>query len=813
MTCLLSILSLFTVCAVLAYVRGSLLVWTAAIGALLAVQPLLSDSIPAAMFAVWFAFAVLATILNVTPLRCALLSAPLFTWFKRALPSMSRTEQEAIEAGSVWWDGELFSGRPAWRKMLAIPAPKLSHEEQAFLDGPVNELCRMLDDWHITQERADLPPEVWRYIKEQRFFGMIIPKHYGGLEYSALAHSSVVMKIASRSITAAVTIMVPNSLGPAELLLRYGTDAQKDHYLPRLARGEEVPCFALTGPEAGSDASSIPDVGIVCRAEYQGQSNVLGIRLTWEKRYITLGPVATVLGLAFKLHDPEHLLSDRSERGITLALIPTQHPGVNIGRRHFPLNMAFQNGPNWGKDVFIPMDWVIGGVQYVGQGWRMLMECLAAGRSISLPALSTGGGKLAARATGAYARVRKQFKLPIGAFEGVEEALARIAANAYLMESARVMTAGAVDTGERPSVISAIAKYHLTERLRQSINDAMDVQGGSGICMGPRNLLARIYQSIPISITVEGANILTRSLIIFGQGAIRCHPYVYKEMQAAVDGDPERALKNFDEAFFGHMGFTLSNAVRTLWLGLTGARFACAPVTGPTQRYYQHLTRISATLAFTADVAMLMLGGALKRKERLSARLGDVLSCLYLASTVLKRYEDEGRRSEDVPFVRWILDDLLRRAQEALLDFLDNFPFRPVAWLLRWWAFPWGRSYIGPRDNQGHTLARLLLEPSAQRDRLTDGVFIPDDPAQTLAQLDDALRKVIAAEPLEKMLNVAVRKNQVQGHSTEEIIDNAVQNGMMTSDQGHILRAAHTARRAVIQVDDFAPEYLSRLTN
>lgn len=810
MTCLLSIFALVVVGATLAYARANLLVATAVIGALLAVQPVLSDSTPAGIYALWVAFAVFATLLNVVPLRRALLAGPIFAWFKRALPPMSRTEQEAIEAGTVWWDAELFSGRPAWGKMLAIPAPQLSSDEQKFLDGPVNELCRMLDDWHITQERADLPPEVWRYIKEQRFFGMIIPKQYGGLEYSALAHSSVVMKIASRSITAAVTVMVPNSLGPAELLLRYGTDDQKNHYLPRLARGEEVPCFALTGPEAGSDASSIPDVGIVCRGDYQGL-DVLGIRLTWEKRYITLGPVATVLGLAFKLHDPEHLLSDKSERGITLALIPTNHPGVVIGRRHYPLNMAFQNGPNSGKDVFIPMEWVIGGVQYVGQGWRMLMECLAAGRSISLPALSTGGGKLAARATGAYARIRKQFKLPIGAFEGVEEALARIAANAYLMEAARVMTAGAVDAGERPSVISAIAKYHLTERLRQSINDAMDVQGGSGICMGPRNLLARIYQSIPISITVEGANILTRSLIIFGQGAIRCHPYVYKEMQAAVDSDAARGLKNFDAAFFGHLGFTLSNAVRTLWFGLTGARFACAPVTGPTQRYYQHLTRISAALAFTSDVAMLILGGSLKRKERLSARLGDVLSCLYLASTILKRYQDEGQRSEDVPLVRWIGDDLLVRAQEGLLDFLHNFPIRPVAWALRVWAFPWGRSYVGPRDAQGHTLARMILEPSALRDRLTAGVYQPDEPEQTMARLDDALRKVIEAEPLEKALNDAVRKNQAQGLTADEQIQSAVQGGVLTNEQAQTLRTAHTARRAVIQVDDFAPEYLKGL--
>ncbi len=810
MTCILFIIALLVLAWLLAYVRARLGVWTLAFGALLALWTILTT--PGTIItAVWTGFVAIALLLNFTPLRRALLSRPIFAWFKRALPAMSRTEQEAIEAGTVWWDGELFSGKPDWRKLLALPAPKLSSEEQAFLDGPVEHLCALLDDWHITHERADLPPEAWRFIKEQRFFGMIIPKSFGGLEFSALAHSSVVMKIASRSITAAVTVMVPNSLGPAELLLRYGTDAQKDHYLPRLARGEDVPCFALTGPEAGSDASSIPDIGIVCRGEYQGQKDVLGIRLTWEKRYITLGPVATVLGLAFKLHDPEHLLGGKCELGITLALIPTRHPGVNIGRRHFPLNMAFQNGPNSGKDVFIPMEWVIGGQQYVGQGWRMLMECLAAGRSISLPALSTGGGKLAARATGAYARIRKQFKVPIGAFEGVEEALARIAANAYLMDAARVMTAGAVDAGERPSVVSAIAKYHLTERLRQSINDAMDVQGGSGICMGPRNLLARIYQSIPISITVEGANILTRSLIIFGQGAIRCHPYVYKEMQAAVDSDGARGLRNFDQAFFSHLGFTLSNAARTLWLGLTGARFTSSPVSGATQRHYQQLTRLSSALAFTADIAMLLLGGALKRKERLSARLGDVLSCLYLASTVLKRFEDDGRPKDDAAVVNWVCDDLLHRAQDALQDFLRNFPNRLIARLLSWSIFPWGRNFTLPSDRQGHVLARMLLEPSGARDRLTTGIYLPQDVTQTLGRMEDALHKVIAAEPVEKAFNEAVKKGQVAGYDIEQQIQHLLQTGTLNTTQVDLLRAAHAARRNVIQVDDFSPEYLSRL--
>ncbi|MGH8711919.1 MAG: acyl-CoA dehydrogenase, partial [Burkholderiales bacterium] len=471
----------------------------------------------------------------------------------KVLPQVSQTEREALDAGTVWWDGDLFSGKPDWRKLLAVPKPQLTPEEQAFLDGPVEQLCAMLDEWRITHELYDLPPEVWQFIKDQGFLGMIIPKQYGGKGFSALAHSAVVTKLASRSGTATVSVMVPNSLGPAELLLHYGTEEQKSHYLPRLARGQEIPCFALTGPEAGSDAGSIPDYGVVCRGEFQGGQDVLGMRVTWEKRYITLGPVATLLGLAFKLYDPDRLLGGNEEVGITLALIPTNTPGVNIGRRHFPLNAAFQNGPNSGKDVFIPMDWVIGGVERVGHGWRMLMNCLAAGRSISLPASSTGMAKLAARATGAYSRVRVQFKTPIGKFEGVEEALARIGGNTYMMDAARVMTAGAVDLGEKPSVISAIVKYHLTERGRQVINDAMDVHGGKGICMGPGNYLARAYQQIPVGITVEGANILTRSMIIFGQGAIRCHPYVLQEIAAANNAETEKALREFDAALFGHI--------------------------------------------------------------------------------------------------------------------------------------------------------------------------------------------------------------------------------------------------------------------
>jgi acyl-CoA dehydrogenase len=724
--------------------------------------------------------------------------------FRRVMPAMSDTEREALEAGSVWWDGELFSGRPRWSRLMDTPAPKLSPEERAFLDGPVEILCGMIDDWRITNDERDLPPEVWAYLKAQGFFGMIIPKQYGGREFSALGHSSVVMKVAGRSITAAVTVMVPNSLGPAELLLRYGTDAQKDHYLPRLARGEEVPCFALTSPEAGSDAAAMTDTGVVCRGEFNGEKDVLGIRLNWEKRYITLGPVATVLGLAFKLYDPEHLLGDtlpgnKEELGITCALIPTNTPGVEIGTRHFPLNQAFMNGPNRGRDVFIPVSWIIGGPERAGQGWRMLMECLAAGRSISLPALSTGAGKLVCRATGAYARVRKQFKTPIGRFEGVEEALARMAGLTYLMDAARTLTAGAVDLGESPSVISAVVKYHLTESMRQVVNDAMDVQGGSGICMGPRNLLGRVYQAIPISITVEGANILTRSLIIFGQGAVRCHPFVFREMQAVASGDGEE----FDRALFGHLGFAVSNAVRSLLLGLGGASLAYAPVHGPTRRFYKQLARMSAAFALSADVSLLVLGGSLKRREKLSGRLADTLSWLYLASAALKRFEDQGRPQADLPLVHWACEHALHQAQQGLDGLLKNFPNRAVAWLLRRLVFPLGRPYGGPSDRLGHACAELLLAPSEARDRLTRGLFVPTEADQPLARLEKALALLTALEPVEKKVREALKNGDLAAKNESDLMARAHAMQVISDAEYAQWVEANAARREAVAVDDF----------
>ncbi len=799
---------LFTLAALtaLAYQRASLgtVTLVSSLALLLAAPEL---SIPAAIV-VWTLFLATAVLLNVPRLRRQVVTRRIFDFFRRVLPPISSTEREAIEAGTVWWDGELFSGAPNWEKLLAVPAAELSAEERDFLEGPVEELCRMVDDWEITHTLKDLPPEVWAYMKKHRFFGMVIPKQYGGLGFSALGHSNVVMKIASRSVSAAVTVMVPNSLGPAELLLHYGTEEQKDHYLPRLAKGEEIPCFALTGPEAGSDASAMQDIGVVCRGEFEGKKDVLGVRLDWRKRYITLGPVATLLGLAFKLHDPERLLSDNESPGITLALIPTGTAGVTIGNRHWPMNQAFHNGPTTGEDVFIPVDWIIGGPAMAGRGWMMLMESLAAGRSISLPALGTGSGKLAGRVTGAYAAIRKQFNSPVGQFEGVQEALARIGGNTYLMDAARSLTAVAVDIGERPSVVSAIVKYHLTERMRQVVNDAMDIHGGRGISMGPRNYLARGYQGVPIAITVEGANILTRSLIIFGQGAIRCHPYMLKEMEAARDPDLEGGLRKFDQTLFSHIGFFLSNAARALVLGLTGARLVSAPLGGTAGWYFRQLTRMSACLALSSDVAMALLGARLKRKERLSARLGDVLSHLYLASAALKRFRDQGEPQTDRPLLHWACRDALYQMQTAFDELFRNLPGRWAGICLRLLVFPLGTPYDAPNDANDRRVARLLLTPSQARDRLTEGIYI-GGPEEPVGRVEHALKKATAADAATRKLYRALRAGQIKADVAEAQIEEALQSGIISEHEAHLLREAERARDEAIKVDEFSPDDLA----
>jgi acyl-CoA dehydrogenase len=722
------------------------------------------------------------------------------------MPAMSDTERAALEAGTVWWEAELFTGRPDWRRLRGFPAPRLTPEEQAFLDGPVEELCGMIDDWEITEERRDLTPQTWDYMKRQGFFGMIIPRQYGGLEFSANAHSLVVMKVASVSISAGVTVMVPNSLGPAKLLLSYGTEAQKAHYLPRLANGTDIPCFALTGPEAGSDAASMPDTGIVCRQTHGGRADVLGIRLNWEKRYITLGPVATLLGLAFHLYDPDRLLGEKEDIGITLALIPTNTPGIEIGKRHFPMNQSFMNGPNRGTDVFIPMDWVIGGQACVGKGWRMLMNCLSDGRAISLPALSTASGKKMSRAVGAYAAVRKQFKQPIGRFEGISEVLARIAGTTYVMNAARGFTTAALDAGEDPSVASAIVKYHMTERMRLVVNDAMDILGGCGISMGPRNFVARSYEALPIGITVEGANILTRNLIIFGQGAIRCHPYLFREMQAADRNE----VAAFDDALRGHASHILAITVRSLFHGLTGGRLLSAPVTGLRGRQYRRFALLCLNFAVTTEMVLLSLGGTLKRKESLSGRLGDVLSLLYLGSAVLKYHHDHGAPEDELPLLEWACEDLQFNIQERLHEVLDNLPNRFIAALTQLLTFPLGKPCKRPRDALAHRVAGLILAPGAARERLTEGVYLPVDANAPLARLDDALEKSAAAEAALRKLRRAMQDGTLPRGDPEDCLDGGLAAGVIGEQEAAGIRAAIAARKTVIQVDEFPPEYLTK---
>jgi acyl-CoA dehydrogenase len=797
---------------VLAYRRASGTAWLGTAAALIALSWAVALMPLWANIALTFVAIVVALPLAVPRLRRALISDALLEVFRKVMPPMSQTEREAIEAGTVWWDGELFSGRPDWKKLLSLPAPKLNPDEQRFLDDEVETLCAMVSDWETTNVYRDLPAHVWQYIKDKGFLGMIIPKEYGGLGFSAYAHSQVITKLSTRSGTVAVTVLVQNSLGPGELLLHYGTDEQKRHYLPRLARGLEIPCFALTNPYAGSDAAAIPDHGTVCWGEHAGK-RVLGLRVSWDKRYITLGPVATLLGLAFHAYDPDHLAGDKDDLGITCALIPTSHPGVDIGRRHMPLNAVFQNGPNSGENVFIPMDWVIGGQPMLGRGWRMLMECLAAGRGISLPSSNTGMAKLAVRTTGAYARVRTQFKTPIGKFEGIEEPLARMGGNLYVMDATRVLTASAVDLGEKPAVLSGIAKYHITERARQVINDAMDIAGGKGICMGPSNFLGAAYMQIPVSITVEGANILTRSLIIFGQGAIRCHPYVLKELSAANDDDAAKASEAFDRAMWGHVGFAVSNTVRTLVMGLTGSHFVHVPdaVAPSTRRYYQQLTRFSAALAFLADVSMGSLGGALKRKETLSARLGDVLSSLYLCSATLARFEREGRQEADAPLMHWAIWDAMFKAQNAFEGVISNFPNRAISAFVRRIVFPLGRPYVVPSDKLGHEVARLMIEPSPTRDRLTLPMHLPTTEGEPIADIERALAATIAAEPIEAKLKTAAKAGTLgtalaPGEGIEELAARAVSAGVIGADEARTLVQQRALVAKVIKVDDFGQD-------
>jgi acyl-CoA dehydrogenase len=808
MSTLIWLAILFATPIALAYRRTPLTPATGVLAAVLLLYTFLSAGPGWWKLLLWIGFVPIAAA-NLVDLRRDLLTRRLFEAFKRMLPRISQTERDALEAGNVWWEGELFSGNPDWSKLFRLPAPTLTQEEQAFLDGPTDELCRMLDDWEITHELADLPDKVWEFLKREGFFALIIPKKYGGREFSPLACSMILQKVATRSSTAASIIGVPNSLGPAELLLHYGTEEQRERWLPGLASGEEVPCFALTSPRVGSDATAITDTGVVCRGEFDGEE-VIGIRLNWDKRYITLAPVATVLGLAFKLYDPDHLIGEVDDYGITAALVPAHLPGIEIGRRHFPINIPFQNGPTRGKDVFVPLDSIIGGAKMAGQGWRMLVQQLAVGRSIVLPSNALGGAMSAVYASGAYARIRRQFGLPIGKFHGVGEALARMAGYVYTMTAASRVTCAALNAGEKPAVPSAILKYHNTEMARVVANDAMDIHGGKAIQLGPKNYLARNYQSTPIAITVEGANILTRSLIIYGQGAIRCHPFVLAEIEAAAAEDGAGGLEEFDRLLFGHLGYSLSNAARSFVQALTVARFTDVPVTGPTRRYYQHISRFSAAFALASDAAMLTLGGALKRQELLSARLGDVLSYLYLASMVLKHYRDQGEPVDDLPLVEWSCRMLLYRAQEQLHSLLRNFPNRPVALLLRLLIFPRGRTYSSPADALGLKIVEAMINPTPTRTRLAGCAYLTDEPTNHLAQLQKALEAADDIRPLERRVFDARRRGDIKADDTPGQIDEAEKIGVLTSEEADTIRRFDALVMDLTGVDDFDASELSR---
>ena len=787
--------------SVLAFRGLGFLAWVAAAGIWLVGWRMTGVDSPALFGATAFVLIVLAAVFGLPALRREFVSRLVMPRFAKVLPRLGETERVALEAGTVWWDGELFGGMPDWRKLLDFAPAPLSAEEQAFLDGPVEELCRRLDDWQVHQQR-DLPPEIWDYIRRERFLGMIIPKAFDGLGFSAIGHSRVVTRIASRSITAAVTVMVPNSLGPGELLLHYGTDEQKQRWLARLARGEEIPCFALTGPEAGSDAAATQSEGIVEKRIVDGRE-VLGLRLNWRKRYITLAPVATLIGLAFRLKDPNHLLGDEEDRGITCALVPRDLPGIEIGLRHDPMGVPFHNGPILGRDVFVPLDEaVIGGRERIGQGWRMLMESLAAGRSISLPALSIGAAQLATRICGAYATVREQFDTPIGRFEGIEEPLARIAGFTSMMTAARDLTCGALDAGEKPAVIGNICKAYLTDSMRQVVADAMDIRAGSAIQRGPRNLLARAWDAVPIGITVEGANILTRSMIIYGQGAIRCHPFVQREIDAVAKDD----LVAFDRALFGHVNLFVTRAVRAKLLAWSGSRFAGVPDVADTRRYYQHLSRFSAAFTIVSDTAMGTLGGSLKRREKLSGRLADALAYLYLASASLKRYHDGPKTRPNHALARWSVELCLYRIQEALVGVLDNLPVRAAAWALRLAIFPLGARFRPPSDRLGAEVARDILEDRDARRSLTSDVFVPPPGEPGLGSLEAALDKAVRALPIETKLRDAVRAGQLDRAPGYMLDDLGVAAGVISGDEYDLLNEARDARDEVIAVDAFDPQ-------
>ncbi len=756
-----------------------------------------------------YAFLGVAVLFNVKPLRRTLITSILMKVMKGFMPKISETEKVALEAGVVWVEKDLFSGKPDFKKILNEPYPQLTKEEQEFLNGPVNRLCEVLDDWKIWNER-ELPKEAWDIIKKEKFLGMIIPKEYGGLGFSALAHSEVIMKLGARSTPACVTVMVPNSLGPAELLIHYGTEAQKKRLLPKLASGEELPCFALTEPMAGSDAGSLTSDGVL----FKGDDGRLKIKLNWDKRWITLAAISTTLGLAFRLKDPGNLLGKGEDVGITCALVPSSTKGVVIGRRHDPLGVPFYNCPTQGHDVVVDAeDCIVGGVNGAGRGWKMLMECLAAGRGISLPAQSVGGAKMVTRVAGAHATIRKQFGVSIGKFEGVEEPLARIGSFTYLMEAARRYVCGALDQGIKPPVITAIAKYNQTELARKIITDGMDVLGGSGISRGPRNLLAHTYIGMPIGITVEGANIMTRTLIIFGQGALRAHPYAFKEVDAIDKND----LKGFDNAFWGHIGHVVRNTFRSVLLSVTRGHLASSPVGGPVAKYYRRLAWASASFAIMSDIAMGSLGGSLKFREKITGRFADILSWMFLGSATLRRFEAEGRKSEDLPFVHYSMSYALAQIQKAFDGIFENIGVPGLGWLfsgpIRLWSH---LNSLGEEadDVIGHQVASLIQKEGEQRDRLTDGLFFPTKEGEQLKRLEVAFKVIKSSEAAEKKIVAAIKSKQLPKNKIPALVEEALRKGIISDTEAANLKKSNELRLDAVTVDDFSQEeYLGSARN
>lgn len=747
-------------------------------------------------------YVVLSLVFIIKPLRRALVSSGIMKLLDALnfLPTISETERTAIEAGNVWVDGELFSGKPDLRKLAEEDYPDLTEKERKFLDGPVEELCGMVNDWDVFV-RKEFTDEAWDYMRKQGFFGLVIPEEYGGHGFSHLAHSTIIAKLASRCGPLATTVMVPNSLGPAELLMHYGTQEQKDHYLPRLATGEEMPCFGLTEPTAGSDAGAMTSEGEV----FKGDDGKLYIRLNFRKRYITLASISTVIGLAFKLDDPENHLGKGKHLGITCALIPSDTEGVKLGRRHDPLGVPFHNCPIDGKNVVVPVDDIIGGAEQAGNGWRMLMESLAVGRGISLPAQSVGGAKVATRALGAYTAFRRQFGINIGKFEGVEEAMARIGGFTYLMEAARRYTCGGLDIGAKPAVVTAIAKYNFTELGRVIINDAMDIMGGAGISRGPRNIFAHSYIATPIAITVEGANILTRSLMIFGQGAIRCHPYAYDEIDALTRKD----VKAFDEAFWKHVGHVVRNASRSLIMSLTRGSVASSPVGGPAAKYYKRLSWASASFAFLADVALGSYGGGLKIKEKISGRFADILSWMYLASTTLRRFEAEGRQAGDLPFLEWSMEYSFNRIQEAFDRLYSEIQVPGLSWLFRGPVALWSRmNRIGsvPSDKLGHRVAQAMQHAGEQRDRLTAEIYLPEDENTGLGLYERAFELSIEAAPVYKKIYRAMKARELPKTQPRFVIDQAREKSIISEEEFKLVREAEDVRVDAVQVDEFTLE-------